>query len=544
MQGRYYFSPDETPFVRGWHIYGSRTWDGSRFEVQPEYGERRDKPMRWVPGELPNEVPNNLESDNCLGQPAILSDAIPFDDTADGFAPECIGLTAGVIRWHKFASYKLSIIQLLWSWVICELYENNTAQIIAVLQQLLDDDVVYTVKPRLMLLPRILLGICPRYAVVAVEGTTTGDQIIAEIYTAGIGPTNQGAYSTAPIFQACAQAVINALIAEGYVGGTPIFLCGHSLGGAAAACATAMIRIGNANTEIRFFTIGMPALGDNRLIALLESATGACLGNTLDPIPALPFGLGDVGYAIPFLGSAFVNSTLRWKRSPNQMLQHSNGLLDLRGIWVPSSPYILATLTALATNTPLGDLVAHSTVEYIRRIALRADSPRYPIFDPDIYAELLTCVPPVANGPAELGGVGLVAVGQQPFGDSRFWTGGPAAQFPQGTSWYFRMGASFTPAPLAQSKAAGIFHCRIAEGTDPIIYRISGMTGSNIEFIDFFAVNTLYPPAGDLFDTWEPAKGDPYDIDMRFLLYTDHLFLAIYWPAGDDLTATIVVEPA
>lgn len=543
VQGRYYFSPPDAPVYLGEHIYGSRTWDGTRFEIAPEFGEVRGTPAPWIPGEEPNEMPDPAKgSHTCIAGPQPVSQAIPYADTLEGFPVSCLGLPIGTQKWHRFASYKRSIIQLLWSWVICEVYDDNRIGIIDLLSELLDEDIVYTFIERQGRNPRTLFAICPRYAIVVSEGTANEEQIFHELYGAGVGPQNQGQYSTHPIFQSGATRNAAALTAAGYVPGTPIFVAGHSLGGAVNMVLVAMLRIGRGDTLIRYFTVGSPAIGDQRIVNLVTRAEGANMANTADPVPGMPFGLGDMGAAIPFVGFLFATSTLRWKHGPNSDLQHSDGRLELRARWVPASTFITNLLVQISLNQPIAPFAAHSIYEYIRRIALRAPGPSYPIYDPLVYATLRSCVQAVSHGPVAAGGPAITMLGRQPFGDNRFYTGGSISGNPYGTAWYFRMSESITPAPLAASVALGMFFIRIGDASSPIPYKLTGVGSGNLQFVDVWAGDDMNGHTSFV-DEWNPGLGDPWTFDLSTFTSYKHIVLVLFWDPGDALSVTFVVDP-
>jgi hypothetical protein len=394
VKGRYYFSPPETPVFGGVHILGSKTWDNNVWVDPTPYGQVWSESSNWVPGELPGEVPDHPENATikCLAAPSSIANSIPYDETIDGWPAACFGLPEGTLNWHLFTSYERCSVQLLWAWVTCELYDDNQAIITTVLSQLLDDDVAYTYVPRLVFYPRLMIAVCPRYCLVASEGTANEQQIALQGMTDPLGPTNIGAFSTVPLWYLSGLRIVSALTNAGYVAGTPIFFAGHSYGGVSVLVAAAILRIANRNTKIRYLTYGCPAIGDARFTDKISQCEGICIGNTTDIVPALPFGLQELGTALPLVGPLLVARLASWDTAPRQALMHSDGRLSLRSRYVPIGAVIAQIYVDIATGVALGPIIAHPIAEYMRRIILRCPNPNYPILDEAVYTQIQNCV--------------------------------------------------------------------------------------------------------------------------------------------------------
>ena len=402
VSGRYYEAPAGTPAYPFFHMYGSRDWDQKPNELPPEFGESRSTPHIWDPGQLPVDLPLavTVGSPRCAAGPRPIATAVPYDQTLDGWLPACLGIPPELLRWFTYTSFMRCTTQLLWAWVICELYDNNTATITALLVKLLGDvDIIY--HPRFGLstfvsgekFPRILVATSGDWYIVAAEGTTNAQQAALEGLYSPLGPREMGGYSTHQLWQDIANRMLAQLEDAGYVSGLPIFLTGHSLGGAALLVLAAMLRIGNPGTRIRYLTFGAPAIGDLRIVGLLSTCEGTCLDNVGDFVPALPFGFEEIGPVVPLVGPFLPLVLDRWLSAPRHWRQFGDGTLLAGRDIVQFSAAIIELYVQIGAGLVVAPFSAHRIAEYIRRIRLRCPGVSWPILDPLDYLTLTSCTP-------------------------------------------------------------------------------------------------------------------------------------------------------
>jgi len=379
-RGRYYFSPDDTPMVSGFHHLGSRTWlDGNAVLVQ-NLGEDLTSPHKWYAGAPPADVPSNfiVGTAACIRDGESVQHVSPDADLIDGFPSACF-VAPRVDVWPYVATVTRCSLQRFYARLIEWLYDDDGAAIEEAFQLLLGPAAVVRVHPQVMDFPAIATCVIDDIMVVVLDGTRTFQQIALQGMYSLRSPQNFGILGTNPFWYLATSYVLGVLQSDGLAAGMRVMFAGHSFGAACALIAAARLEAWDAMPDIRYLTYGCPKPGNMRMQALTEQLVGINLANDDDIITVFPPDGVTMQVVMQALGAPQLAVWFDWFRPGNQLLQLSDGTTRPNNF-----PFLdFFTLTNVANDVlgsvPIAPVTGHTITEYYRRIDLRCGGAEWPV---------------------------------------------------------------------------------------------------------------------------------------------------------------------
>ena len=389
--GRYYRARPGTPHVQGKHNLGSRNWHDKNWKHIVTLGEDLEAVSSWDAGLPPALLPFNRQvgESTCLEIGDKLAEALRTNQIDNGFNEHCFLVCGERDEMLQVATgFNTCSIQKFYALLIAAMYEDDGATVGTMLYQLLGPEAVVKFHEAVGLMPAVTTVCTDKITIIVMDGTRTFQQIALQGLTSLTRPTNQGPFGTVPIWWAASQWAHNIAMADGQIAGTPVFLVGHSYGGAAALVLAARYRVASADRLIRFLTYGCPKPGDQRLRTLLETCEGINLCNDNDLITVFPPDAETLTPVIAALGAPQLGVWVNYKRPPNQVKQFDNGQLDPNDLDVTDFSTMLNIATRVLLDEDIAFISGHVIAEYLRRITLRCPGISWPNLEP--------CIPVVA----------------------------------------------------------------------------------------------------------------------------------------------------
>lgn len=390
--GRYYEVKDGTPVYPGWHNYGSRFWHDANWTIQQALGEDLSAHSKFNRGTPPPVLPNtqSVGSAACIANGDTIANAVGFDSLFNGFPISCYVQIPN--DWSKAGSFGSCATQLIYARIIEWLYDGQTALIITLIDDLFPGAIV-TFTDRQGKIPRFCVIKGDTFMVALAEGTTNYQQLALEAFYGIIPPQDYGFIRTNSQWWDAANAMMEAVIAQGYDGTKPLLLSGHSYGGAAACILAARLKFQRPQAIVNWLVYGCPKPGDTQLQNYLTVCNGVGIINNDDPVPALPFDYTDIAPFISvFPGSNLLDWTL-WIRLPFEYIQRADGSRVMNN-WLPfDATQIFNFIVDAIADNPLSPLTSHSITSYVTRIQRRCPEQAWPANDAT-WELITTPIPP------------------------------------------------------------------------------------------------------------------------------------------------------
>ena len=380
--GRYYKSPPGTPFLEGFHNYGSKVWYDRNWQLVQSLGEKLTTKTKWDPGTPPALPPRNLLTGDslCLVNGELIANAIDPAELIDGFPPTCfIFPQENLIDWSKASSFRVCSLQRFYAAVIQWLYEDDEVSIREAFLLLLGPAYTVVIRRQVGNFPAMVTVTGNGIFILVLDGTRTFQQFALQaLYSLG-SPENFGPLSTNRFWYLTVQYVNTNCQADGLVAGMRFFVAGHSYGAAVALVYVGLLKHWNAMTAVNYLTFGCPKIGDLRLQALAGDFDGLNLANDTDLVTVLPPDFETLLPVMTTLGAPQLLVWVDWFRPLNQQQLNPDGTIDPNTF--PPTDY--ATLLAIAVdvlaNIQLLPIVGHTMAEYARHLNVRCPGPIWPV---------------------------------------------------------------------------------------------------------------------------------------------------------------------
>jgi hypothetical protein len=364
--------PGPTPF-------GSREWWDKNFILQqPPIGEVLTARHGWDTGAPPVPVPfaHTVGDPLCIENGESTSAGLSITNPArrGGFPALCF-VPSPLEDFGWAAEIYRCEVQAWWIDRIAELEQLFIGTLTAVLRQRFAGATV-THFGGTRFFPPCTTVVHQEYCIAVVAATNDMEQALIQVIEGVLSPTDMGGIGTTNLWYTRAQRVLDALATQGVGRTQPMLLIGYSYGGATVQVAAGITRLANPNRFIRWFTIGAPRPGDQRLVDLLALPTRGCaLANDNDLITTIPPDLDSILPVQVILGVDLLNFN-RWRPPLETWRQAPDGQVFPNAHPVTSSQEIADLILHVWNTHSFYGYPAHNFAEYRRRIRLRC--PRAP----------------------------------------------------------------------------------------------------------------------------------------------------------------------
>jgi pimeloyl-ACP methyl ester carboxylesterase len=318
-------------------------------------------PLGWVPPPFVIGDPDCIENGERFPLAVVPTLVSGFDIRC----PESIGAPREPLDVRDRANW------CFWSGILQQTYTDAAGAMEAVALALGVPAVGFSQESAVGLVPPffILNSPAPNAIVVAIAGTTTALQWLAQI-NYGIGPpANMGMFGSNFVWYVISSNILNQMLSLGLDPDQRIIVVGHSLGGAVASLLCARLRLGNDTRTIQLLTCGSPSPGDERLIVLLRTLQIVTLQNDGDVVLNLPANLSDLPFLLALaFGPLFLGTTMFWESPPNRFRIAWDGVIEqgAAGPGPAEAVQVILLWAFLSGRAP--DLSSHLPDEYFRRL--------------------------------------------------------------------------------------------------------------------------------------------------------------------------------
>lgn len=389
--GFYYFSEPGAPTLPGFHHFGSRDWLDRNWVNVQGLGEDQGTKHLHLDGRFAGAKPlaQAVGGPECFSAGDLIANAANPFGLFHGYPLECylpvnnnppIPPRPNPQDFERASAYDRCLVQRLWARVIAWLYANDQDAIKDTLTEFFTQEVTVVVRREVGLMPALVTIVADNWAAAIMDGTRDFDQLAIQAIQSLDGPADVGGFSTCPLWNDAAAYVNGRLEVDGVNDTRPIFLCGHSYGGAAALTLASKFRFASANRLIKYLTFGCPKVGDGRMVALLESCLGLCLRNDNDVVTIVPPDRVVLSPIIVWFPLLVFGPWFDWEVPPNVQTQDDDGLLTAGFEVGLTWSFLFALATRLAAGQPFSQVFpGHQIAEYQRRLTLRCPDPAWPV---------------------------------------------------------------------------------------------------------------------------------------------------------------------
>lgn len=384
--GRYYFSPDATPFYAGVTRLTSRSWYDQNALIEQGLGEDLAAKQKWDNGGLPalNPLARSVGTTTCLQYGENTNEAVEAQTLINGFVAECfVTPPTPPDKWPEMSDYRSCSIQMAYAKLIEWLYAHREADIGNVVSNLLGPSYTLTAFPGTPSFPDCFVAVSPEATLLWADGTNSYQQIALQGAYVLAPPQDMGIFSTLPLWYAGSTYLNSILGIAGANPTGPIFVCGHSYGGCCCLLLAARYRAANPDRRIRYLTYGCPKPGDQRVIDLLATCDGLCIVNENDIIPTVPPSPDLIFALVEALLAASLFTWTNYRSAPNQVLMDGTGQQQFD--YNPTLDFQTALAFAIDVigSIPYPSISEHVIDEYWKRSLLRCQGPEWPLTQAD-----------------------------------------------------------------------------------------------------------------------------------------------------------------
>ena len=208
------------------------------------------------------------------------------------------------------------------------------------------------------------------YGIVVIPGTSNFFQIALQLFDPAVGLTDFGGFSTAAIWGAAMGQIASRIDAVLLDPTCPVFLCGHSYGGAVALLLAAVMKRAQTDREIQCLTFGAPRPGDDRVRELLEPVKCVQLANTADFVTGVPPVAGELTGLEWFIPSFYFDRWTAARATGRQIVVDDLGVAQDDQDTQLTFAKVYDLILKILASTPLSVPFSHFAAEYKRRLLL------------------------------------------------------------------------------------------------------------------------------------------------------------------------------
>jgi len=377
-RGRYYFAPPSTPHAPI-HNVGSGTWHDQNWRKIVTLGEIPESERTYYVGDPPEAIPlaQAVGSQFCRQEGELIGLAANPSDLINGYPAGCYSLDEGML-FFRTSQYDRCSLQRFWAWVINLQYLGETAAIDSIMQDMFEDGYVITHHDEAGALPNLVIGVNPACAFVSINGTNNYQQLSLQAFDLFRAPRNYGILACAEVVYTSSTWVIERLADAGVDETKPLFLAGHSYGGAIALVTAARLHHGIPSRKIRYMTFGSPKPGNAALADILRGLGGINLVNDQDWVSVLP---PDIPLSFPvsvILSNPFLTYRA-WDKPGAQVLLGEDGTLTPDANPLMDTATLLPMVERALASLPQLPILAHGVDVYYDRTTRRCPDVEWPI---------------------------------------------------------------------------------------------------------------------------------------------------------------------
>jgi len=380
--GRYYFSPEGQAFYPGRHNLGSRSWHDANYEKIQSLGESVKGRAEWYSGDLPDYhiLPTSIGSASCIENGEDVANGIVSTDLVAGFPSGCIVTQTELDElWQQVSDYGICQVQKMFAFLIVALYASDDDVITKTIRDWLGLVPVVKVHHHAGVLNGLVTITTPDWQVAILDGTRNFQEFALQGFSFIVGPTNFGILSTVPLWYQSATQIIAQLQADGLTPTSKLMLAGHSYGGSVALTIAARLRSWNPSLEINYLTLGVPKIGDQRFLTLVDACNGRNIANDDDIVTILPPDRITLAPIIPLIALPALLLYTEWVRVQPSYSLTPEGRLFWNVPAIIDTPTLFNLITRVIGSHLLDPIQPHYASEYWCRLQRRCPDVEWPI---------------------------------------------------------------------------------------------------------------------------------------------------------------------
>jgi len=339
----------------------------------------------WSPGRLAVGFP----PEKPYGTASQFEDGITFPGDVnksilrDGVTEQCwINVGVPFLPFDKVGDIANCCLRAAYARIIALQYVADFDRITEFFTTWLGPGVTVNHFPTAGLLPAMTIVHSAAYTIIISSGAADYQQLATQAWESGLGPTNQGTWSTLPLWMSTANTVADRLFAIGGNTTGPVLFVGHSYGAAVGSILLVRMREVSTTRELVLLTFGLPKPGDNRFNDQLDRIVSLFVVNNGDVVPHLPI---DLTQSIWFEGLVSLVVRQLWGEwvAPGGALMQAVDGTKVQG-QLPSLTYdvLLPLVVAWLLGLPLPQITAHQIETYLARTLMGCACPKWPLDQP------------------------------------------------------------------------------------------------------------------------------------------------------------------
>lgn len=379
--GRYYFSPSFTPFVSGYHFYGSRDWYDRNWRLEQSLGESLTVKRSFDPGTLPATFPQRIAvgDPGCLSRGEDFANKLPYNQIYDGFSTACfLPEQLAEDTWPLVSSIDSCSLQFFYATILAWMYHRDWHSIEVAFDLLIPDCVVHHQVGN-EYYPSLVVVVTDQWCVLVSDGTQTYQQWAMQALYGISAPEEFGLFGTLRLWYEASTVAVDFLNDCGANPFGKFMICGHSYGGANASLLAARIIAAGPLREVALLTFGCPKPGDIRVRRLLHNVRSLHLSNRQDIVCSVAPDLAILWPIVEFTGLFEVEVWSMWEGVAGRALMDADGSIVMNLEPVLDSNTLLTMLNQILNSEPIFDIVTHPVSVYRSRILRRCPEREWPI---------------------------------------------------------------------------------------------------------------------------------------------------------------------
>ncbi len=217
-KGRFYFAPKVAKGLPYVHYFFSATWSKGDGYFPNQMGPVQEAPRPWFKGNLTISPP----PDTAFGSPPQFTDGLDFPRNVnaltlrEGIPALCwVQVLAPFLPFDQAGNIGNCCVLAAYARVISALYDDDFTRVSAFFSAWLGAGVSVTFYDEAGLDPAMCIVSSSVYTMVFVSGTANYQQLATQAWDGGFGPSNQGAFSTLPVWMQLSNLIVARVTEDG-----------------------------------------------------------------------------------------------------------------------------------------------------------------------------------------------------------------------------------------------------------------------------------------------------------------------------------------